>query len=238
MMRTVCSWAGIFCFLYFLFLLVSETFQIYRICWIIFGFGLFLPSLTAGLKIPGFFKVLYVLFYAAVIAGVIVIEAGNIYVSRQGRAMDTDVIVLLGCKVPSRAMNNRSQAALDYLSDHPGVEIICTGGQGSDEAITEAEGYKRILVNRGIAPEQIFLEDRSTTTVENLIFSDERYAIKEKKTGIVTSGYHVLRSVLIARKLGFRQVCGIGGKTMIEYELDNLVREEFAFIKALLNHSI
>ena len=49
--------------------------------------------------------------------------------------------------------------------------MIVSGGQGSDEAISEAEAMRRYLVEQGIRNEEIIMEDKSTNTEENLVFS-------------------------------------------------------------------
>ena len=81
---------------------------------------------------------------------------------------DNTTIVVLGCKVkngrPSLMLARRLDAAYKYLSEHETVCAVVSGGQGSDEAISEAECMKIYLTEKGIAPERIFMEDKSTTT--------------------------------------------------------------------------
>ena len=60
------------------------------------------------------------------------------------------------------------------------------------------------LAEKGISPDRIIMEDRSTTTDENLRFSYEliqKNALPEHIT-IVTDGFHQLRSDMKARRLG------------------------------------
>ncbi len=113
-------------------------------------------------------------------------------------------VIILGCKVkgerPSLMLSKRINAAYEYLSENPDTMCIVSGGQGSDEIMSEAECMKRELVKKGIAEERIIMEDKSTSTDENLRFSLEK--MQENGLGgsvtIVTSEFHQLRAKMIA----------------------------------------
>lgn len=84
-------------------------------------------------------------------------------------------VMIFGCYVrgeePGRTLTTRLDAALSLLKRYPNADCIVSGGQGSNEAISEAEAMRRYLVSRGIAGERITLEDRSTNTSENLEYT-------------------------------------------------------------------
>ena len=84
-------------------------------------------------------------------------------------------VMIFGCYVrgeePGRTLKTRLDAALSLLKRYPNADCIVSGGQGSNEAISEAEAMRRYLVSRGIAEERITLEDRSTNTSENLEYT-------------------------------------------------------------------
>lgn len=84
-------------------------------------------------------------------------------------------VMVFGCYVrgeePGRTLTTRLDAALSLLKRYPNADCIVSGGQGSNEAISEAEAMRRYLVSRGIAEERITLEDRSTNTSENLEYT-------------------------------------------------------------------
>ncbi|MCR4796097.1 MAG: YdcF family protein [Ruminococcus sp.] len=119
---------------------------------------------------------------------------------------ENTTIVVLGCKVkngaPSRMLARRLEAAYDYLSEHESVCAVVSGGKGDDEAISEAQCMKEWLVNKGIAPERIYMEDRSVNTEENLRFSKEIISANglPEKITLVTDSYHQLRAEMIAEK--------------------------------------
>lgn len=84
-------------------------------------------------------------------------------------------VMIFGCYVrgeePGRTLTTRLDAALSLLKRYPNADCIVSGGQGSNEAISEAEAMRRYLLSRGIAEERIMLEDRSTNTSENLEYT-------------------------------------------------------------------
>ncbi len=86
------------------------------------------------------------------------------------------------------------------------LSILVSGGNVYGiEAESEAEAMARFLKTIGIPDEKITEEKESRNTLENGIFS---YQILEKKgvknICLVTSAYHMPRSVRIFRKVGFR----------------------------------
>jgi uncharacterized SAM-binding protein YcdF (DUF218 family) len=115
-------------------------------------------------------------------------------------------LIVLGCKVngdtPSLSLQKRIDAAADYLLENPSVLVIVSGGQGPDEWISEAEAMKIQLLKKGIALERIMMEDKSTSTIENLEFS--KNILLEKGLGtdviIITEGYHMLRAQTLASR--------------------------------------
>lgn len=117
-------------------------------------------------------------------------------------------VVVLGCQIngetPSLMLKRRLDAAYEYLSENSDVKVIVSGGQGSDEVTSEADVMRKYLLKRGIEDNRIFMEDKSTSTEENLRFSKE-IIDKEGLCGeitIVTDGFHQLRADILAKKQG------------------------------------
>ncbi len=131
-----------------------------------------------------------------------------------------DYIVVLGAKVdgtePGTILNQRIRAAYAYLQAHPDAVAVVSGGQGPDEGISEAQCMYNVLTAMGIAPERIWLEDRSTSTWENLHFSlaliEERTGRRPERLGIVSNEFHLCRAKLTADRCGV-QGLGIPAKT-------------------------
>lgn len=123
---------------------------------------------------------------------------------------EPDYIIVLGCgvngTVPSLLLRERIDAAYGYLSAHPDAICVVSGGQGPGEDITEAECMFRELTAMGIDPGRIWLEDRSTSTEENLAFSkaviEAHTGAAPTEVGIVSGEYHLFRACLMAEDLG------------------------------------
>lgn len=114
-------------------------------------------------------------------------------------------VIVLGCQVrgddPSLMLLARINTAYDYLLKHPDVPCIVTGGKGDDENISEARCMRDILVEKGISPDRIYMEDRAVNTVENIAFSKQ--IIEENglstNTAIVTDIFHEYRASRIVK---------------------------------------
>ena len=107
---------------------------------------------------------------------------------------------------PSPMLADRIRGAYDYLTAHPDVICIVSGGKGDDVNLSEAACMYNELVEMGIAPERILMEDRATSTVENFRFSliliEEETGIRPEKLGVLSSEFHLLRARMFAREEG------------------------------------
>ncbi len=114
-----------------------------------------------------------------------------------------DCIIVLGARVngtvPSVSLEKRLETAYDYLTENPDCDAILSGGQGDGEDITEAMCMYNYLTARGISADRLFLEERSTSTAENIRYSAEIYDLSGKDVAVITSGFHLFRARLIAR---------------------------------------
>ncbi len=142
-------------------------------------------------------------------------------------------IVVLGAKVngtaPSLSLNDRIDAAEIYLKANPEAIAILSGGQGPDEGISEAQCMYEQLTGRGIDPERLWLEDKATSTWENLNFSldliEEKTGNRPETIGLISSEYHLFRAGLFARDCGVTAV-GIPAKTQwLSLRINYFLRE-------------
>ena len=144
------------------------------------------------------------------LALVCVTEAMVIRASLGDPEKSCQYLVVLGCMVrddgPSSSLQNRIDAAYAYLTEHPQVIAIVSGGQGEDEPMTEAQCMADHLQALGIAPERIWLEEKATSTWENLQFSlaliEEKTGTRPQTIGLLSSEYHLLRASLLAKDQG------------------------------------
>jgi len=138
-----------------------------------------------------------------------------------------DYIVVLGARVngrePSGALRNRIAAAADYLESNPDTIAVLSGGQGSDEDISEAQCMYENLTAMGVDPDRLILEDRSTDTSENLVFS-RAFIPEDSSVGLVTNNFHIFRSLALARALEW-DVAGVPVETSMLSMPHYLMRE-------------
>lgn len=151
---------------------------------------------------------------------------------------DLDYIIVLGAQMkaagPSAVLQFRLDAAYEYLTANEGTICVVSGGQGSNEPCSEAEGMYQYLVEKGISPDRILKEDRSTDTSENIAYSARLIGGTDVDVGIVTNNFHVFRGVMLARHAGFENSCGIAARSNIYFQPNNLVREFFGVMKDLV----
>ena len=125
------------------------------------------------------------------------------------KAPENDVtVVVLGCAVkgetPSQMLRLRIDAAEEFLKENPEAKAVLSGGQGSGEDISEALCMYRALIERGIDADRLYMEDKSTSTRENLAFSAEIIEQEglSKNIAIVSNNFHLYRASLSAKALG------------------------------------
>ena len=168
----------------------------------------------------------------------LVVEGCIISAFRAKGESNLDYIIVLGAQVkengPSAALKFRLDEAYDYLVANENTLCIVSGGQGSNEPCSEAQGMYDYLTGRGIDGGRIIMEDKSTDTSENIAFSAVFLDKENDSVGIVTNNFHVFRSVHLAKHQGIKHVCGISADSNIIFQLNNMVREFFGIIKDLV----
>ena len=146
-----------------------------------------------------------------------------------------DYVVVLGAgvrgTVPSLSLQERINAAYDYLTANPEAIAVLSGGQGPGEEITEAACMYRELAGMGIDGSRLLTETASYSTMENLQFSlkilEETLGTRPEQIAIISSEYHLFRAGLFANRLGLESF-GIPAKTTwfplrINYTLREIV---------------
>lgn len=148
---------------------------------------------------------------------------------------EPDYLIVLGAQIydhgPSIVLKYRLDTAAEYLSEHPDVVCIVSGGKGYNEPYTEAEGMAKYLTEKGIDKSRIMLEDKSTNTVENIRFSKEIADLDRKRVAIVTNNFHMFRALHIAKKQGLEGVQGLSAGSNPFYLPNNMLREFFGVVK-------
>ena len=131
---------------------------------------------------------------------------------------------------PSRALRKRLDKALSCAKKNPAARLILSGGQGDDEEISEAVCMRNYLTAAGVEEERLILEDRSTSTRENLLFSDQLTGCGSSMCGIISNDFHICRVMKLAREAGYRDCYGIPAEGDPVMELHYIVRESVALV--------
>ena len=186
-------------------------------------------------RIPGW---LHITFRSLVVAGVVflLIIEGMICSRFHATAQPgADYVIILGAQWktsgPSYVLQKRLDKAVEYLNANPETKVIVSGGQGYNEPISEAEGMKGYLEAAGIDTERILMEDASTNTTQNLIFSGELLNKSEDRVVVITNNFHMFRALAIAGKQGYAHAEGLSAGTFPLTLPNNLLREAFGVVK-------
>ena len=125
-----------------------------------------------------------------------------------------DWLIVLGAGVdgdtPSPILQDRINAAYDYLTKHPDTVCIATGGKGDDENLSEAQCIYNHLTQMGISGDRIWMEDQATSTVENFRYSidllKQETGSIPKSVGVLSNEFHLFRASLMAKNNGLRPI--------------------------------
>ena len=199
------------------------------------GFYTFFPKIFR--KFPGFTRSVKAMFTILLCIGLAVFavtEALVIRASFGSQDRDFDYLLVLGAKVrgdgvPSQSLYDRIGKAYEYLMENPDTVAILSGGQGPDEPMTEAQCMYDHLVERGIDPARLWMEDKATSTWENLKFTldliEEKTGTRPGKLGVVSSEYHMFRASLFAKEHGVEFVGIPAQTTKLSLKINYFLRE-------------
>ncbi len=235
--------AGVACAAYGLKFVLSQTKMRFHFFWFGLAIVLVAPAvfMVAGLweVIPFALRVAVAVALVAFVVYELVFAALVMRHYRDKAPEGLDYVMVLGAQVfewgPGRTLANRLDVACAYLLDNPQSRCIACGAQGSNEPMTEAQAEADYLAARGIARDRILLEDRSHCTAENVRNAAAMIDAARDNVGIVTSDFHVSRSLGIARKAGIAHAFGMSATAVSRFPLNNIVRESFAWAKDILS---
>lgn len=130
---------------------------------------------------------------------------GLIFRGAKGDPTDhADLLVVLGAglngMVPSAVLTSRLKVTYDYMTAHPDCMAILTGSQGDNELRTEASAMAEYLIDRGIAPDRLILEEEAHNTAQNIKFSValmEQLDLMDSTVMVVSNEFHLYRAECI-----------------------------------------
>ena len=131
-----------------------------------------------------------------------------------------DGIIILGGMVRPAVSKARGRPTLNDAAErllegarlgrqHPEAKVLFTGGSADPAADrpTEATYARQVLLDMGVEPERLIIEDRSRNTYENAVYS--KPLVPDGGQGnwiLVTSAVHMPRSVGVFRQAGWKVI--------------------------------
>ncbi len=241
-LQTGCLGLGILCFLYYIGITAYAGIRTsLSWLWVLGGFFFLLLwrlqiRAAANPEIAVLRYAVRGLFILLIVAVAVIVLVGSRIVAAMHAQPETglDYVIVLGAQVrgerPSRALCRRLERAEEYARQNPDTRLILSGGQGPDEGISEAECMRRYLTEHGIEETRLLLEDQSTSTRENLAFSERFLDKGTDSVGIVTNSFHIYRATMLAKTLGYAHASGIPASSDLGMQPHNVLREIYAVL--------
>jgi len=178
-----------------------------------------------------------VLFYLTLLIGIGAVWCGCVVYQiektiAQAVPRQADVGIVLFAAVwgdgPSPGLRERLEQAVSLYTHGYVPVLLVTGGLGEGKLLTEAAVMQAYLVQHGVPAERILMEDKSTSTYENLLFSQQVMSDHQLKNALLIShDYHLRRAVTIADALGL-SVSPVGVHSQVLFKPYHEAREVLA----------
>ncbi len=190
------------------------------------------------IKLPLGLRVTLISILGIAVAFFIAVEAVIVSGMVRKPSDNLDYIIVLGAQVRgtriTKSLKKRLETACDYLERNPDTVAVVSGGQGIGEDISEAQAMYDYLIEHGINEERIIIEDKSTSTQENIELSMDIIYNTENAVqpdiGIVTNNFHVYRATAVCEKMGY-QVQGVSAGSDEILFGNYMLREFFAVVQ-------
>lgn len=239
---------GILLILYYLmlkmmfgFVAFSSVFCMLGIVLLVYGYVELKFNIDIWGHIPKVYRIIITTLFTIGLVIFIGIESIIIYNGHHHDTQKPDYLVVLGAGLRGRSISAsllyRLETALDFHDMYPDLKIVVSGGQGEGEDMTEALAMRNFLVDNGVNPSLIIMEDKSTNTYENFLYTKnvlEEETVKEDFTiTIISNNFHMYRAKFLAKEVGFNTY-GYPAPSHKASALVFYVREFFGVIKAYI----
>ncbi|MFE8699694.1 YdcF family protein [Cytobacillus sp. FJAT-54145] len=127
--------------------------------------------------------------------------------SEKNELVKSDAAIVLGAAAwhnrPSPVLKERVNHSI-WLYDNGYVDkLIFTGGKGEGAPFAESEVARDYAISQNVAPEDIFIETKSTITEENLLYAQEiAFEHNLNSFTVVSDPLHMKRAILLAENIG------------------------------------
>lgn len=196
------------------------------------------PAPRSGFRrfIMGFFRTVAVVFLVG-LAWIVYIQWKVQVAPDQALPKQVDVGIVLGASlrkdIPSPGLQERLDLAVELYKQGKFKQLIVSGGlDHNGSKLTEAEGMRNYLVNKGLPAKSILLEPRATSTYENLLFSKQIMDEHGLHSSIIiTHQYHGSRSLDIAETVGLKEPLVSSTESEVLFMPYHEARETLAYTK-------
>ncbi len=163
--------------------------------------------------------------------------------------LDNDYLIILGCYIGKKKkllplLRARLNRAIRYawqqeIATGKSICYVPTGGQGSDEIMSEGSAMEMYLLSHSAEQYEILAEKKASNTYENFLFSKQLIEGQKKDAAVayITTNYHVLRSGMLARRAGLHAE-GLGADTKWYYWPNAFIREFIAITLMYKYHHV
>lgn len=184
------------------------------------------------------------LFVGLVVVAIVAVLAINAYVKDVGgryllapeeaaNLNDVDCVLVLGCGVlpdgtPSLMLRDRLQEGVDLFASGVAPKLLMSGDHAQDN-YNEVGTMKDWAIQAGVPSVDVFMDHAGLSTYESM--RRARDVFGAQRIVVVSQGYHLYRSLYVARALGLDAygVCAEGEDYAGQLGRD--VREVFARVK-------
>lgn len=237
---------GIICMMYYIGLKIvlghiafSIVFFILGIMLVIYGALEIKFKINLWSLIPKILRNIITILFGIGLSIFIAVEGIILYEGNHKETGKTDYLMVLGAGIKGEEIGTtlryRLDTAIEFNEINPNVKIIVSGGQGQGEDVTEAYAMKKYLIEHGINENLIIMEDKSTNTYENFMFTkdilEEENINDNYKITVVTNDFHMYRAKYLGEQVGF-ECLGYPAPSHISTTINFHVREFFGVIKA------
>lgn len=125
------------------------------------------------------------------------------YIFIQDKNPTADIAIVFGT---SKTVDEAVEKAYELYSKKAVPKILVTGGLNKSTGTVESEILKQNLTKKGVRPNDIIVENKSTNSYENALFSlrvlnNEIGLDKIKQIVAVVRNYHARRSLMTLKKV-------------------------------------
>ena len=183
-------------------------------------------ALVLGVSLAGIFLAFYLISFFSVLR-----------FSRRDETRPADCAIVLGASAAggevSPVLRERIEHAIRLYEAGTVGCLIMTGGTETVPC-SEAESAAKYAVSRGVAPEDVYFEDRSQNTEENL--AQAKLLMTEhglRDALVVSDPYHMKRAMLQAAELGITAFSSPTDSSMyrsLQTKLPFLAREGLLYL--------